>query len=205
MPTPTQTPSLSQKTIPSPSTSSSRPDTRLFDRPLPHSEEAERGMLGSMLLQKDVIGEVVTALEAAGSSALFNERHRLLYDVLVDLYDQDKLVDDIVIKNELDQRGLFEKLGGFDVLTRLAGSVPSAMRARHYADIVRDKFLLRELVSAAHRVIETTLDSKLPPADLLDMAEKEIFDVTERRAGGGATDIRSLLEESVKQINARIR
>lgn len=175
-----------------------------LDRALPHSAEAERALLGSMLLEKDVIGDVVTILEpVGGSDAFFNEHHRLLYKTLTRLFFEDKLVDDVVLKNELEREGLFERLGGYEFLTRLATSVGSAMRAAHYARIVQEKHLLRQLITASHRVMEAAFEDAQPPQQTMDFAEQQIFDVTERRVTGGAAPMSALVKEVFEQIKNR--
>ncbi|MCG3125414.1 MAG: Replicative DNA helicase [Phycisphaerae bacterium] len=174
-----------------------------LSRPLPHDPDAERAVLGAMLIERETIGEVITVLEALGAGAFFSERHRQLYQVLVELYQQDKLVDDLVVKDELVRRGLFEPLGGFEFLTALVSAVPSAQRARHYAHIVRDRALSRQLIDATHRVSEAAFEDSLPATELLDFAEGEIFAVTERRVTGGATNLQELVRETFRQIESR--
>ncbi len=174
-----------------------------YDRPLPQDIQAERAVLGSMLLEKEAIGEVIAVLGQAGGEAFARENHQKLYDALVKLYVDDQPIDEVVIKEELIRRGLWEKLGQYEFLGSLVGAVPSALRARHYADIVYQKHLLRQLVGATHRVMETALDDEQPAKEILDYAEKEIFSVTERRVSGEAQALRELLEEAFKTIERR--
>jgi len=187
---------------PSPPKPRTSPGSAL-DRPLPQDIEAERAVLGSMLQEKEAIGEVIAVLGPAGRDSFARESHQHLYEVLTKLYSEDRPIDGVVIKEELIRRGLWEKLGQFDFLGGLVGAVPSSLRARHYADIVYQKFLLRQLIAANHRVMEAALDDESPAKEILDYAEKEIFGVTERRVSGEAQPLRELVQEAFRTIERR--
>lgn len=174
-----------------------------LERLLPQDLEAERAVLGSMLLEKEAIGEVISVLRDAGARAFKLESHQQLYSVLIDLYVDDRPLDGVVIKDELVRRGSWDKLGKFDFLGGLVSAVPSALRAAHYAHIVYEKYLLRQLVAATHRVMEKALDNDEPAREVLDYAEKEIFDVTERRVTGEARELSELVREAFKTIENR--
>jgi replicative DNA helicase len=165
--------------------------------------EAERAVLGSMLLEQAAIGEVIAVLRDAGARAFKLENHQHLFDVLVKLFVDDRPVDGVVIKEELTRRGLWEKLGQFDFLGGLINAVPSAQRATHYAEIVYEKYLLRQLIRATERVMTVAFDQVQPAREVLDYAEKEIFDVTERRVSGEAESISILVREAFKTIENR--
>lgn len=109
-------------------------------------------------------------------------------------------MDGVVIKDELVRNGLFESLGGYEFLSELVSSVPSALRVREYAQIVREKWMLRELIEAAHRAMDAAFEDALPPQEILDLAEREIFEVTEKRVGGGPQPLAELLEEAYRKI-----
>ena len=173
---------------------------RARERALPHAPDAERALLGSMLLEQTAIGEAITILKDAGSSAFFFPKHQKLYDHIVELYDENKAIDGVVIKDELDRRGLFDELGGYDFLADLVNAVPSALRVRHYAEIVREKHLLRELIGATHRVMDTAYEDGRPPAEILDYAEQEVFGVTERRVSSSPETLLEQIDALFKKI-----
>ncbi|MGE3182396.1 MAG: replicative DNA helicase [Phycisphaerae bacterium] len=175
----------------------------VFDRVLPHDLDAERALLGSMLQSKEAIGDAITALQDAGHSAFFRESHQQLYDVLVSFYDRDLPIDGLVIKEELDRQGLFEKLGGFEFLTSLVNAVPHALRASYYAEIVRDRHILRELISATWRVMDAAFDTTSKPQEIIDYTEREIFGVTERRIRTASQALPDLIQETFRQIQDR--
>ncbi len=156
-----------------------------------------------MLLEREAIGEVIQVLREAGAQAFNLEKHQQLYEVLVKLFIEGQPLDEKLLKAELSQRGLWEKLGKYDFLGSLVGGVPSALHAARYAAIVYDKYLLRQLVAAAHRVVQTALDHEESAREVLDYAERQIFDVTERRVTGEAQKLQTLIEEAFKTIERR--
>ncbi|MEW6253019.1 MAG: replicative DNA helicase [Planctomycetota bacterium] len=173
-----------------------------LERLLPQDVEAERAVLGSMLLEEHVTPDVITVLREAGAEAFSREPHRELYRTLIELHDQHRPFDEHVLKDELTRRGLFEQLGGFDFLAGLISTVPSALRARHYAGLVYQAYLLRQLVAAAHRITEKAFDADEPTRDILDYAEQEILTVTERRATGEAEPLPGLVEQVYARLAA---
>ncbi len=174
-----------------------------YERLLPQDLDAERAVLGAMLLGREAIAEVISVFGEAGGAAFTLEKHQQLYDVLVALYVADQPTDAVVIEAELTRRGLWEQLGKFDFLSHLVVAVPSATRARHYADIVYDKYLLRQLIGASHRVTAKALDDDEPARAILDYAEREIFEVTERRVTGAAQALPELVREAFAAIESR--
>jgi replicative DNA helicase len=170
---------------------------------LPQDIDAERAVLGSMLQDKEATAEVIGVLREAGAKAFNLEKHQLLYEVLIKQYADDLPLDGVVIHDELVRRGLWDKLGKYEFLGSLLSAVPSAVRAAHYAAIVYDKYLLRQLIDATHRVTEKALDNDQSAREVLDYAEKLIFDVTERRVTGEAQTLHALIEEAFKTIERR--
>ena len=171
-----------------------------LDRELPHSMDAERALLGSMLKDSAAIGEAITVLQDAGAAVYFFEKHQLLHDQIVRMWNANRSIDGVLIKDELIRLGLFEQLGGFDFLAQLVSSVPSAYRVREYAELVRDKYLLRQLILATHQVMDLAFDDREPTGEILDRAEKVVFDVTELRVTGGAQPLPELIDEVFEKI-----
>lgn len=172
-------------------------------RALPHSQDAERALLGSMLLDEAAVPDAMSVLRDIGARAFFFEKNATLYQHILELYDQRKPLDGIVIKDELVRRGVFEQLGGYEFLSDLVGAVPSALRVRQYAEIVRDKFLLRDLIRAAHRVMESAYDDRIPAAEMLDFAEQQIFSATERRVSAHAKPLPELVDQLMEMLRTR--
>lgn len=156
-----------------------------------------------MLQQGEAIGEAISTLGDASDAAFLFPRHGQLFKHIVELYDGARPIDGVIIKDELVRRGQFESLGGFEFLGELLASVPSALRAREYAAIVRDKFLLRELIRVLQEGLETAYDARLPAQEILDEVEKRVCKVTERRVTGGAQRLPDLIAEVFRAIDAR--
>jgi replicative DNA helicase len=171
-----------------------------YERELPHALDAERALLGSMLLEDAAISEAVTALKDTGQSLFWLEKHQKLYDLVLRLWKKNRALDGVVLQDELTRSGEFDQLGGYDFLGSLVSSVPSVQRVNEYAQIVREKAILRQLISAAHHAMDAAFDDKLPAGEILDIAEREIFDVTEKRVTGGAQPLPDLIEEVFRKI-----
>ncbi len=172
----------------------------LLDREPPHDFDAERAVLGSMLLDAGAISEAITTLRDAGSAAFWSEKHRQLFELIVDLWNVNKAIDGVIIRNELVRRGQFDALGGYDFLADLVGSVPSAHRVRDYATIVREKSLLRALISAAGQALDEAYQDRMPAQRILDNASKYIFEVTERGVSSAAQALPSLIDDVFAKI-----
>jgi replicative DNA helicase len=171
-----------------------------YERELPHALDAERALLGSLLLEDTAISEAITALKDTGAGLFWLEKHQRLYDLIVALWKENRPLDGVVIKDELVRRGAFDALGGYDFLGSLVGSVPSALRVNEYAQIVREKAILRQLIGATHRAMEVAFDDRLPTAEILDLAEREIFNITEKRVTGGPQPLPELVAEAFEKI-----
>jgi replicative DNA helicase len=179
------------------------PGNATAQRVPPQSLDAEMSLLGSMMLDRDAIGAVLPIIKAEEAHRLYREDHRLLFKVLVDLYDRNKPIDLIVVRDELERRGLLEEVGGVDYIVQLAESVPSHVNAEHYANIVRDKSMLRDLIGCAARIMDQAYDQSEDAKQILDRAEQQLFNVTEQRVSEHVVPIREFLEETFHVIESR--
>jgi len=171
-----------------------------FDRLPPHSIEGEMCLLASMMLDKEMVGQVVQIVDR---DAFYQADHQIIFDVLVKLYEQNRPIDALILREELIKRGLFEEVGGREYLAAILGSVPSAAHGAHYAGIVREKGMLRQLISASNEILR---DAYAPheQADLvLDKAEKRIFEIAEKKVGGAMTPMEDVLHEVFEMIENR--
>ena len=171
--------------------------TATAERLLPQSLDAERSVLGSIILDRDEIGQV---LQIIGRDAFFSADHQTIYDVIVDLYDHDKPLDLVLLREELTRRGQLDQVGGVSYLVTLVESVPDSSNAVHYARIVRDLSLLRMLISASSQIVSRAYESREDPEELLEEAEKLIFDITGMKISGQAVVLKDLLQQTFKQI-----
>src|SRR5579864_3537709 len=173
---------------------------RQFDRLPPHSIESEMCLLASMMLDKDMIGQVVQIIDR---EAFYQADHQVIYDVLVKLYEQNRPIDAIILREELGKRQLLEEVGGVAYLAQILNAVPSAAHGAHYASIVREKALLRQLIAASNDCLR---DAYAPheQADLvLDKAEKKIFEIAQKKVGGAMVPMEDVLHEVFEMIDNR--
>jgi replicative DNA helicase len=169
----------------------------------PQDIEAEQSLLGSMLLHRDAIGDVLPLIHRVESHRFYQPDHRRLFEVLVEMYDRQDPIDLVTVRNELDRRGVLEEIGGVDYLVQLAESVPSHLHAEHYARLVRDKAMLRDLIAASARIAEEAYNHHEEAREILDRAEHALFEVTDQRISEQAEPIRGQLEEIFAQIESR--
>jgi replicative DNA helicase len=173
---------------------------RQFDRLPPQAVEAEMCLIASMMLDKEVVGQVVQIVDR---EAFYQADHQIRFDILVRLYEQNKAIDAVIVREELAKRQLLEEVGGTAYLAQILSAVPSSAHAAHYAGIVREKSLLRQLISASNEILR---DAYAPheQADLvLDKAEKRIFDIAEKKVGGSMTPMEDVLVEVFETIESR--
>jgi replicative DNA helicase len=155
-----------------------------------------------MLLDRDLVGLVLQIIPREEASRFYRPDHRQLYEVLIDLYDQNKPMDLLVVEDELRRRGLLEEIGGREYLIDLSESVASAANCEYYAKIVRDKSLLRDLIQCGSQILQDAYDASEPANVVLDDAEKRLFNVTEKRVTNQAVPIREFMQETLAQIEA---
>jgi replicative DNA helicase len=171
-----------------------------FDRLPPHSIESEMCLLASMMLDKDVVGQIVQIIDR---EAFFQADHQILFDVIVRLYEQNRPIDAVIVKDELLKRQLLDEIGGMEYLAQIISSVPSAAHGAHYAGIVREKALLRQLIAASNDILRDAYAPHEAAELVLDKAEKRIFDIAEKKVGGSMTPLETVLHEVFEMIENR--
>ncbi len=177
--------------------------TMLIDtRERPANVDAEKAVLGSILLKPDVCDDVALVLRPEDFS---DESHQLLYRHLLELHDTGKRIDATIVVERLRTQGDFEKIGGAATLADVVQAVPHAAHASHYAAIVRDKALLRSLIDAGTDILRDAYDAFDEPRQLLARAEEKIFSILERRSSAEAKPIQSVLEEVMVRMDARMK
>ncbi|MGH7176635.1 MAG: replicative DNA helicase, partial [Tepidisphaeraceae bacterium] len=152
-----------------------------FDRLPPHSLDAEMCLLASMMLDSQLIGDTVDQVDR---DAFYQADHQIIYDVLVKLYEQNRPIDAVILREELAQRQLLEEIGGTAYLGQILSTVPSSAHGQHYARIVREKSLLRQLISASNGILRDAYAPHERAELLLDRAEKRIFDIVQKKVSG---------------------
>jgi replicative DNA helicase len=169
---------------------------------LPHSEEAERSVLGAILVDNQ---QFERAREIVGVESFYSPRNQQIFDVLQKLVDSGTALDVVTVKSELERGGVLEQVGGPAYLAELLEGVPRAANVEHYARIVREKGMLRELIRCTQGILSSALEAQESTEQLLDDAEKAIFQVAEKRLRAGFLPISVTAEESLKAIEELTR
>jgi replicative DNA helicase len=172
-----------------------------YGRQPPQDLAAEQSVLGGMLLSKDAIADV---LERLRPSDFYKPAHQSVYDAILDLYGRGEPADAVTVAAELDRRGLLRRIGGAPYLHTLISTVPTAANAGYYAGIVAEKALLRRLVEAGTRVVQYGYAGAegADVAEVVDRAQAEMYEVTERRMSEDFVALEDLLQPTMDEIDA---
>lgn len=171
----------------------------LLERVPPQSLEAEQATLGAMLVEREAIARVVDLLE---SEDFYSPQHRLIYQAMVDLFNESEPVDLVTLHARLQDRGQFEEVGGTQYLVELQDAAPTAAAVGHYAKIVREKATLRALIRAGSEIQNLARNAGDEDVEtVVDRCEQEIFAVGERTIQPAFTAIRELLGETYDRID----
>src|SRR5579884_1107337 len=164
----------------------------LAEKTVPANVDAERAVLGSLLIDSEAIGEIASFLKP---DDFYRERHRVIYAARFDLYERREPGDLITLRDELQRRGQLEAVGGVSYLTELVSDVPTATHVEHYARIVERCALMRRLIAAAGQIAEIGYDNPADVDDALDRSEQVLFQVSQRRVSEDFTSLREALRE----------
>ena len=163
----------------------------------PHNVEAEEAVLGSVLLDREVVSRVVSVLEPRD---FYRERNGLVYQAMLDLYERHEPVDYLTLTSELDRRGQIEEAGGPVFLAGLLGVVPTPVHAEHYAQIVADSAFMRRLISAGGKIAAIGFQNQFDPEVALEKSEQVLFDVANKRANQDFQPLSEILREYLDQL-----
>ncbi len=169
------------------------------DRTPPQDNAAEQCVLGAMLMSKDAIADVVETIRGAD---FYRPAHEFIYDSILDLYGRGEPADAITVAAELTKRGEIGRVGGHNYLHDLLASVPVAANAGYYAEIVREKAILRRLVEASLKVAQLGYGAQGDVNDIVDQAQAAVYAVTERRASEDYKPLSELMEATLDEIEA---
>ncbi|WP_111976640.1 replicative DNA helicase [Algibacillus agarilyticus] len=166
----------------------------------PHSLEAEQSVIGGLLLDNETWDQVA---ERVVAQDFYNRANRLVFENMAQLVEANKPIDLITISEALDQAKVLDDIGGFAYLAEVADNTPSAANITAYADIVRERAVLRELIGVANEIAEAGYDPQGRDAnELLDFAESKVFKIAEQRtnANEGPQSMGIVLENTIKRI-----
>lgn len=166
----------------------------------PNNLEAEQSVLGSILLDNEVYGQLEGTITA---DQFYKEAHRKVFRAMERLHRRGEPMDLVTLTEELRQTGDLEGVGSVAYLVGLADSVPTAAYAESYARIVLEKATLRDLIGAGGRIMQAAYDQSGPLEEVLDAAEKAVFDLTTRKRRTNFEGMRTLVTETFQEINER--
>ena len=181
----------------------SLPNEAVEGRRTPWSEEAELSVLGAMLIDTDA---VAAALEHVDDAAFHREGNRRIFRAMVRLYGRGDVIDAVTLADELKTAGELEAVGGMGYLARLVDAVPTAANVGYHCRILRDKSVLRRLISSATEIIQEAYEAPAGEIDeTLDRAEQKIFEIAQAEERGGFVRIKEVLRSTMDRIDELTR
>jgi replicative DNA helicase len=167
------------------------------ERTLPHNLEAEKSVLGAILIHNDAFNN---AAELIDGRDFFRDAHRRIFDRMVALSERGQAIDLVTLKEELQRAGELDEVGGPAYIASLTDGVPRSANVEHYARIVKEKATLRSLIHSANRILSDAYQAEEDADLILDGAEKAIFEIAEGRISAGFTPLRDLVQSSFATI-----
>ena len=164
----------------------------------PQNIEAEKSVLGALLLEKDAIIRVADILRPED---FYRTSNGIIYQALLDLYEEREPLDVLSLSNKLEEKQELEKVGGASYLTELVNSVPSAANVTHYARIVQKKALLRRLIAVSSEIAELGYKEEEDIQTILDEAEQKLFAISQKHVKKDFVPLKNILEEAFERID----
>ena len=166
-------------------------------RKLPHNLEAEKCVLGAVLINNDKFNYAAELIDAGD---FFRDAHRRIFDKMVNLSERGQVIDLVTLKEELGRTGDLDDVGGPAYIAALVDGVPGSTHVEHYARIVKEKSTLRSLIKSANRILSTAYDAETDAEVQLDQAEKEIFEIADDQVRDGFVSLRDLVPGSMETV-----
>lgn len=172
-------------------------DEALIKRILPHSDEAERAVIGSMLMDADAI---VTASEMITGDDFYQRQYGILFDVMTELYGEDKPVDLVTLQERLKKKDVPPELTSVEFISGILNDVPTSANIKHYAQTVAEKALLRRMIRTNEEIANTCYLGKEPVDQILEDTEKKIFDLLQKKSSDDFVPIRDVVLNVIDKI-----
>lgn len=169
----------------------------IFQNVPPHDDAAELAVLGAMFLDREAAS---LALEMLTGEDFYRPDHRQVFEAAEELYHSGVPIDMITVKNKLEEKQVFEQIGGLPFLANISTSVGSSANMRHYAAIVEEKSVLRRLIRTANNISQMSYEGKTDVNAIMDTAEKGIFDIMQNRHSDQFHHIRDIAVDSIEKI-----
>ena len=163
----------------------------------PNDVDAEQAVIGSMLTDKDA---VISAIEVLKEEDFYREDNKTIYSAILNLYNRSEPIDIITLKSELTAMGMFDKIGGFEYIVGLPEKVPTTANVEKYINIVKEKSELRRLIKTANEIIEQGYDPTENIDDIMNNAEKKIFNIMQDKDQKGYSPIKDVLVDTFTEL-----
>jgi len=173
------------------------PEAVATERPLPHNLEAERSVLGAILIHNEAFNHAAEVLEPRD---FFRDAHRRLFAKMVQLSERNEAIDLVTLKEALTRSRELDEVGGPAYITALVDGLPRATNVEYYARIVKEKSTLRNLIFASNKILSSAYEAEDDPNLILDEAEQAIFSIAENRVREGFVPMRDLAHQSFEAI-----
>ena len=167
------------------------------NKTLPQSIEAEQSVIGSMIIDRSAIAQAAEGLE---ENDFYRDSHKVLFKSILDMFKKDMAVDLVTVLEELKANDMLERAGGVTYVTEITSSVPTTANLSSYIKIVQEKSTLRKLIKASTSIIEESYNKQGEVEDVLDAAEKRIFDIAEKRTTSDFEPLNQVLERGFIEI-----
>ena len=168
-----------------------------LEKNIPHSVEAERSVLGAILIENHAINR---AQEILKEEDFYREPHRRLFKIMSDLSEKATAIDPVTVKDELARNGELEAVGGPAYIASLLDGVPRSANVEYYARIVKEKAILRNLIEAGGRIITTAYEAAQEVEEILDTSERLIFRIAQDQLRAGFVPMRTLVDENWQKV-----
>ena len=172
-------------------------DEALIKRVLPHSIEAEQSVVGAMLMDKDAI---MTAAEIISGEDFYQTSYGVIFDAIVELFNEGKPVDLITLQERLKEKDVPAEISSLEFVRDLVTAVPTSANIKYYAEIVSEKAMLRRLIKLNEEIANTCYLAKEPLEAVLEMTEKKVFELVQKRNSGDFVPIKQVVLNALERI-----
>lgn len=170
----------------------------LLEKIPPQNREAEMSVLGSMLMEESAL---VRAVEIIKPFYFYEESHRKIFLAMQSLFEKNQAVDIVTVSEELRKQRQLEEIGGASYITQLTAMLPTAVNIEHYAQIVKEKALLRRLISTSTQVVQNCYEPESEVNVLIDRAEQLIFEISQYQIEGKFVPLKDVIRDSIEKID----
>ena len=177
-------------------------DENVIKRVMPHSQEAERSVIGAMIIDQEAIA---AATELLTGEDFYQKQYGTLFDAMVSLYNEGKPVDPVTLQERLIERGAPPEVASLEYVGDLVASTPTSANVRHYAQIVQDKSQLRRMIRVTEEIAGTCYAAQEKVDDIMEETEKQIFQVLQRRGGSDFVPIKDVVVAALRRIELASR